>query len=1114
MDSQTTRAESELERERQRLLEQLLAEEGLDAAAEQAIPPRDRTTPAPLSYAQEVLWLLDRATPGLTAYNTPLARRIRGDIDVPALERALSALVARHEALRTVFTANGDGAVQDVLDEARVKVAVHDVSNLPAEQREVAAIAALRKVADTPFDLAKEPGFRASLARLAPDDHILLLLTHHIVSDAWSYGVIFRELGELYDAERRGASPDLPPATLHFGDYAAWQRETLRGDALEAGLGYWRERLAELPVLELPTVHARPVSQGFAGARKTAVLPRELHAGIRALAQRAGATTYMALLAAYATVLRRYSGQDDIVVGSAVAGRTSREMEEMVGYFSQALPMRVRFGGDPAVSELLSRVTETVLGAFEHQDTPLEPLVLELQAGRAQSHAPLFRVVLTMQDTLGAELRLGDAAISPVELDAAGTKFDLTILATEREEGLELSLWYRTDLFTAAYADRFLGHMRSVLEAMVADSARRVSSISLLTAGEREQLAQWNATEVDEGASATLIELFEAQAARVGSRTAVVAEDGSLTYAELDAAASRLAGHLRSLGVADGDAVGLGADRSVHAITGLLGILKAGASYVPLPPELPAARRAEQLRQAGAKVLVTTSAHAGDAPAGVTVVALDGAMEGTAPRRGARDASGAAYVLFTSGSTGVPKGVVVTNANAVHYARAVSRVLADVPDGVSGDGFAALDGWTFGLASTLGADLGNTSLLPALLSGGTLHVLSKAATTEPVRFAEYVAAHPLDVLKITPNHFSALAAGKAGVMPRKWLVLGGEALRPEVARALVSEGGCRVLNHYGPTETTVGVLTFEVTSRSIGDASTLGAQTIPLGRPLANTQAYVMDRDAHEQPVGIPGELWIAGQGVARGYVGRDDLTMERFVEVQIPRLRPSGSARNEDRAYRTGDRARRLEDGTIEFLGRADDQVKVRGYRVELGEIEQLLRTHPGVENCIVLLRAAEQGDAKLVAYVVAKSEGYAVSHSDRPTSAKLTEWLAAQLPEYMVPGAVVLMDALPLTPNGKVDRAKLPDPGGEEAAAPSYVAPRTATETQLAAIWADVLKREQVGVTDNFLALGGHSLLAIRLLGKISKQFGVRLPLRSLFETPTVEQIATAVDTAVAAK
>jgi amino acid adenylation domain-containing protein len=1107
MDSQTTRTESELERQRQRLIEQLLADEGLDAPSAPAISPRDPSALVPLTFAQEVLWLLDRSTPGLTAYNTPLARRVRGPLDVPALERALTGVAERHEALRTVFHAKGDAAEQVVLPASSVAVVVHDVSTLPPEQREKAALSALRAVANTPFDLSSEPGFRAALARIANDDHILLLLTHHIVSDAWSYGLIFRELGELYDAALHGTTPDLPPAGLHFGDYAAWQRDSLHGAALEAGLSYWRERLAALPVLELPTERVRPVVQGFAGARRSAVVPRKLYAALRELAQRTGTTTYMTLLAAYATVLRRYTAQDDIVVGSAVAGRTSREMEEMVGYFSQALPMRVRFEGDPTVSELLARVAETVLGAFEHQDTPLEPLVLELQSGRAQSHAPLFRVVLTMQDTMGAELRLGDADISSVELDAAGTKFDLTLLVTERTDDIDLTLWYRTDLFSAGYADRFLGHMRSVLEAMAANPAQSVSELPLLTTLEREQHATWNATSVPEGRAATLNELFESQVARVPDRDAVTVGNVRLSYDELNAAANQLARHLQTLGVSAGDTVGLNLDRSAEAVIGLLGILKAGGAYVPLPPELPAARRLQQIRESGAKVLVTVEAHAADAPSDVIAVALDrdaAELDVMSPENLNDTATPAslAYVLFTSGSTGVPKGVAVTHANAVHYARAVSRVLGDVPATTIGDGFAALDGWQFGLASTFGADLGNTSLLPALLAGGTLHILSKDVTTEPARYSEYSTEHTLDVLKITPNHFTALVAGKQGgelnaLVPRKWIVLGGEALRPEVARTLLSAERCRVLNHYGPTEATVGVLTFEATQASIDAASAMGAQTVPLGRPLSNTRIYLVDASGREQPVGVPGELVIGGAGIASGYHKQPDLTEEKF------------SKREGERVYHTGDRARRLPDGTIEFLGRADDQMKVRGYRVELGEVEAALRAHPGVEQGVVVLRFGH-----LVAYAVPKHEGHAVSHSDRPTAEKLTEWFTAQLPEYMVPSAVILLDALPLTPNGKVDRANLPEPASAESAAPTFIAPRTPTETQLAAIWADVLKRDTVGVTDNFLALGGHSLLAIRLLGKISKAFGVRLPLRSLFESPTVEQIAAAVDKAVAEK
>ncbi len=1115
MDSQTTRANSELERERQRLLEQLLAEEGLDAPAVATIAPRDPAQPVPLTFAQEVLWLLDRATPGLTAYNSPLARRVLGPLDVAALERALAALAERHEALRTVFRANGDAATQVVLPAGAVHVAMHDVSSMPMAQREAAAIAALRAVANTPFDLAKEPGFRAAIARIAPDDHILLLLTHHIVSDAWSYGVLFRELGPLYMSARGATASDLEPRRLHFGDYAVWQRDVQHQAALEDGLTFWRERLAGLPVLELPTEFARPVVQGFGGARVGVVLPAELYAPMQALAQQSGTTTYMLLLMAYATVLHRYAAQDDVTVGSAVAGRTTHEMEEMIGYFSQALPMRVRFEGDPTVSELLHRVRDTVLGAFEHQDTPLEPIVLELQKGRAHSHAPLFRVVLTMQDTLGAELRLGDATVSAVELDVAGTKFDLTLLATERNDRLELDLWYRTDLFSAGFADRFLGHLRTVLASAVANPSQTVSALPLLDASERTQLSAWNATEMDEGPAATLVQLFEQQAARVPDRAAVVSGSAALSFAELDARANQLAHHLQSLGVSANQPVALGLDRSSDAIVGLLAILKSGGCYVPLPQELPPARRAQQLHESGATVLVTLGAHASDVADGVTIVALDrdtdtlSAYPSTSPTRAITPDS-LAYVLFTSGSTGVPKGVAVTHANAVHYARAVSAVLAARADasprrrsgqapslGMIGDG------WHFGLASTLGADLGNTSLLPALLGGGTLHVLPKNVTTEPALFAEYVAAHPLDVLKITPNHLMALVAGKSGadlarVLPRQWIVLGGEALRPDVARTLLGAGTCRVLNHYGPTETTVGVLTFEATAVTLDAASAHGALTVPLGRPLANTHTYVVSARGSEQPVGVPGELWIGGAGVAQGYLQRPDLTAERFVTL------------GGERVYRTGDRVRRLADGTVEFLGRADDQVKVRGYRVELGEVEHAVRAHPGVDTGVAVLHAPAGGDAQLVVYAVAKKGEYAVSHGNRATQESITEWLATQLPEYMVPSAVVLLDALPLTANGKVDRAKLPAPGGDASAESTFVAPRTTTETRLAAIWSDVLKREQIGITDNFLALGGHSLLAIRLLGKISKTFGVRLPLRTLFEQPTVEQIAAVLDRA----
>jgi len=747
-------------------------------------------------------------------------------------------------------------------------------------------------------------------------------------------------------------------------------------------------------------------------------------------------------------------------------------------------------------------VRDSVLGAFEHQDTPLESLVLELHRGRAQSHAPLFRVVLTMQDLKGADLRLGNATITPVELDQTATKFDLTLLATERPDGLDLSLWYRTDLFAAGTADRLLGHLRTLLEAVVADPSRSVADVPLATQRERDQLTEWNSTQIDEGTPATFVELFEAQAARVPDRDALVTSAGACTYAELDARANALAATLRDKGVRRDIPVGLLLDRSIEAIVGLLGIIKSGGCYVPLSEDAPPARIAQQITECGATVVVTSEARAAGLPSGVAAVLVESAAASALPIASSVAPEALAYVLYTSGSTGVPKGVAVTHANIVHYARAVSRVLADIPASQAGDGFAQLDGLHFGLVSTLAADLGLTSVLPALLSGGTLHVLAKDVATEPARFADYVRDHPLDIVKMTPNHLTALTMGKTGrdlapLLPRKWIVLGGEPLRIETARALLSANACRVLNHYGPTETTVGVCTFPVTAARVDDVAALGAQTVPIGYPLANSRAYVVDECNVEVPVGVLGELLLGGDGVARGYFGDDSRTAERFVSFR------------DERVYRSGDRVRRLANGAIEFLGRADDQVKVRGFRVEPGEIAAMLRTHPGVEAAEVLLRRDDDED-QLVAYVVPRTAGYAVSHTDRPTAERMREWVAAQLPEYMVPAQVMLIDTMPLTANGKLDRAALPVPGAGTAAGAESVAPRNEIEAQLCAIWSDVLKKDTVGVTDNFLSLGGHSLLAIRVLGKISKAFGVRLPLRTLFETPTVEALAAAITTA----
>lgn len=1085
-------------------LASLLEAEGLDADATGAIVARSAGAPVPMSFSQELLWMLDRATPGLTAYNLSLSFRLRGPVDVNALERALSLLAERHESLRSSFAEVDGKAMLRVSAPAPVSLARVDATGRNAEE----SLAIVRERARRPFDLVHEHLFRPSLIHLSANEHVLLIESHHIVMDGWSMGVLFRELGTAYTAFRSGNAPVLPKLAVQFGDFAIHQRETLTGATLDRLLTFWRQQLGDATEpLNLPTDFARPLTPTFNGARESVVLPAATLSAIKNLAQQHGATLYMVLLAAYATVLHRYTGRDNVLVGSGSAGRGRHELESMVGYLNNTLVQRADFSGDPTFAELLSRVRASAIDASDHQDIPQEKLVLELRDGDARlSHAPLYEVVLTMQDTNGGSLQLDGLDIEPFSTGATSTKFDITLLPAEIDGTLRLTVQYRSDLYAPATMQRFLGHLCAVLNSAVAHTDRKISNIALLSNDEQKSLAAWNQTSVQTGARTTLTQAFELQVARVPNSVAVVGDDETLTYSAFNQRANQLAHDLRARGVGNNTPVGLRLDRSANAIVALMGILKAGGAYVPLSVEAPDARIAQQVREAGITVIVSSNAHAPAAIDGVTTIKLDDTADSTRLSTLPTDnlpvvstPESIAYVLYTSGSTGTPKGVAVTHANAVHYARAVSRVLADTPADVAGDGFAQLSGKHFAVASTLSADLGNTSLLPSLMSGGTLHVLSKDATTDAARYGDYVRANKIDILKITPNHLAALTAGKTGtelaaLLPAMWTVVGGEALRPDVARALLSANTCRLLNHYGPTETTVGVCTFEVTTSSLEQAVKFGAQTIPLGRPLANTHAYIVDGNNNEMPIGIPGELLLGGDGVTQGYFHRDDLTTERFITY-------AG-----ERVYRTGDRVRRLPDGAIEFLGRADDQVKIRGHRVELGEVEHALRAHPGVANAVVAMREDATGQPSLVAFAAARAGDYAVSHSDRPTPERLSEWMAVRLPAHMIPTTIVLLDAIPLTANGKVDRAKLP--ATVATAEAQYVAPRNDIETQLVAIWTDVLKHEKIGITDNFLSLGGHSLMAIRVLGKISKAFSVRLPLRILFETPTIEGLAVVIE------
>ena len=1103
----TTSNSGALADSRRALLEQLLADEGLVPDNATGIPKREDRERAPISFAQEVLWLLDRASSPNAAYNTALARRIRGPLDVVALETALRSVTARHDALRTVFIPDGDTAVQRLLPVAHRVLRVDSVASLPAATRERAAVELLSGIAATPFDLVAEPPFRAALVELAADDRMLLLLTHHIASDAWSYSVLLDALSNEYAAAVAGRGESIPPGSeLQFGDFAAWQRATFQGAALETRLRYWREQLAGRESLDLPTDFEGGDPRDSAGACVRATLPREDADRLRALAAEYGATMYMVLLAAFNVLLQRYSGQDDIVVGSAVAGRVQPETQSMIGYFSQALPLRTRLDGDPSFAQLVGRVADTVLGAFEHQDVPVETLALELRRSGAPPDA-LFRVVLTMQDALTSEFRAPGLTVTPVDVETGETKFDVTLLVSQADGAIDLALWYRTALFERATAERMLAHLGLVLDHAVDRPHAPLSTLELLTADDRAALDPRRMRRVDLGTRASMCELVAEAVARDPDATIVRGASATLTAAQLWRAAGVLARRIIEAG--GGECVVLDLDRSAEAVVGMLAIWRAGAAYVPISADWPSARRAEVVRQSGARVAITSAGRSDALSLLVSPVVLDSvepllsAPEADGPAIPS-DADSLAYVLFTSGSTGTPKGVEVTHANAVHYTRAIAHVLARTAMERDDHEVATFAGRRFALASSLTADLGNTTVFLALAAGGVLEIFDPAETTEPAAFAARMRARPVDVMKLTPNHLAALIADAEGpdlasLLPTQWLILGGELLRVPIARRILGAGRCALLNHYGPTEATVGACAQIVTLADLDAVEARGSSGVPIGVPLANVGACVVDVFGNEQPPGIPGELVLFGAGIARGYRGLEDRTRERFVRGYV---RAAGGKR----AYRTGDRVRWHADSGIEFLGRHDDQIKIRGFRVELGEIEQVLSTHPLVERAVVAVAAGNGADPELAAWLVLRPSAVGDTFA-----AELTDWLGSRLPAYMVPRHIRRIDAIPLAPNGKVDRAALRSQlVGDDGPRQAGRAPIGEVETAIAAIWTEVLRRDGITATDNFLELGGQSLLAIRVLGKLSRTFGVRLPLRTLFESPTIEQLAVALETA----
>ena len=1044
----------------------------------------------PTSFAQQRFWVLDQIEADAAAYTMPMALRLNGALDADALERALNAIVARHEALRTVFVLEGDEAVQVVLPSLDIAIARDDLRHLDATTREQEIAARAAANANASFDLAAGPLLRASLLRAGDAEHVLLLAVHHVVADGWSMGVLFRELEATYAAAVAGAEPAaaLAPLPLQYPDYAVWQRRTLEGAAAARQLTYWTERLRGVPTLELATDRPRPPMQSSAGGKREAVIPAETAEAIRAIARREGATAYMAFLAAFVALLHRYTGQEDIVVGSITSGRRRPEVEELIGLFVNTLALRVGAEGDPSFVELLRRVRDVATQAYANQDVPFERVVEAVDPARDRSRSPIFQVAFQLLEGLGAELRLPGITATRVATAKETTKFDLTLMLHPAPNGaLRAVLEYATALYDAESVDRMLAHYGVLLGGITRDAAAPLSRLPLLPAAEWSRVVdEWNATDAPVPERSLHGLIFE-QAARTPDAVAVESDASTgvarLTYAELAVRARALAGQLQRAGVKPGVGVGVCIERSTDLVVALLGVLAAGGHYVPLDPDYPADRVAYMLEQSGVAVLLVQSAPRARLPldgSAARVIAIDGEWAEIAAGEPATpaevSAEDLAYVIYTSGSTGRPKGVMIPHravVNYVHWMRTAYPV--DGRDAILQKAPASFDAciWEF--------------FLP-LVTGARLVLARAGAHQDPTYIADVVQRLGVTVLQLVPSQLQMLletpAFAQLGTLRR--IVCGGEALPAELlGRLAATLPDVPVTNLYGPTETTVysAHWTFD---RAHFDG------TVPIGRPIANTRIYVLDAQRQPMPVGMPGELYIGGRGVALGYLGRAELTAERFVV-------DSYAAGPASRMYRTGDLARWRPDGMLEYLGRADHQVKVRGFRIELGEIESVLASHPGVQATAALVREDRPGDKRLVAYVVPTGE--------RPEASALREFVRGRLPEFMVPTAIVFLAALPINANGKLDRRALLATEGPADSGAAYEAPRSPLESQIAEVWSAVLGGARVGAHDDFFALGGHSLLAMRVIGRLSSVLPVRLTIGSIFEARTVAGLAAMV-------
>lgn len=1046
--------------------------------SETVLPPivaGERPEKTPLSYSQERLWFVDQLG-GSSQFHQPNILRLKRALDKAALEAALRDLVARHEVLRTVIREEEGQAYQQILSAEDWTMTYSKGKHFKDEHylRQFLSSEIIR-----PFDLSEDYMLRAHLIRLEEEDHILLLLLHHISTDGWSNSILVDDLMELYSARLENRTPQLDALPIQYADYAAWQRKHLAGKYLEEQLDWWGEQLKGLQELKLPLDRPRPERPNSKGTSWVSFVNKDLTDRLNQLALQADATLFMLLLSVFKVLLSRYSGQADICVGTSLANRNRKEVEPLVGFFINSLVLRTDLAGDPDFRTLLERIKTTVLEAFAHQEVPFEKIVERVETERDLSRNPVFQILFTLHNTPAiSNLKLGELELKSEASEFKRALYDLSFYLTEGPEGMRISIVYKTDLFDAATIERMGMHFQTLLESVVAEPDLPVGQLSIISSSEQQQLVSEYQGAAKGPKERTVVDWFEEQALGNPDQIALVFEGKSLTYRELNEGANRIAHHLRNrYQLQADDLVGLMLESSPWAILGILGILKTGAAYVPIDVHHPLERRRFMIDDTDLKVLLCTSEEARAWPKmAKQIVVVDQEFDQLDPQNDgsnlnlAISADALVYVIYTSGSTGQSKGVMITHRNLMNY---VQGLLSKVD---------LRSNRSFGLMSTLSADLGNTVLYGALLTGTTLHVFTKKALTDANYLHGYFRENAVDAIKIVPSHWRALDLEELPLLPQKSILFGGEALTVDLIEKIkTANAGLEVINHYGPTEATIGKLLHRVNLAS-------SYTSIPIGRPFGGAEAYVVDPNGNLCPIGLPGELWLGGEGIARGYLKRPALTEEKFIANPF-------NSQSTAKLYRTGDQVRQLSDGNFEFLGRIDDQVKIRGYRVEPREIESVLREVESVKDTVVIAKANSDGLLHLVAYVVPQDNWEATTWEQH---------LESSLPEYMVPRLWVELDHIPLTSNGKVDRKALPEPERSSEARLDFVAPRTETEKKLAEIWQKLLKIDQVGIHDHFFKIGGHSLLAIRVISAIRKTLQQKPDLEDIFTHPTIEKLA----------